>query len=109
MHNDSAYFVRTTTLAYEEICESIRARFKFNITCLFLLPDRIPIKTTEDLITHKVQDGATFDVKFTKKCAVCTKPAPYGCLCRKIHYCSKECQREDWKKHKLSCTAKSQT
>ena len=39
------------------------------------------------------------------KCT-CGKPAPlYQCgACHKIYYCSKECQKVDWKEHKKNCT-----
>ena len=33
-----------------------------------------------------------------------TKKAPYMCnSCKKIRYCGKECQKLDWKEHKLVC------
>ncbi|CAM9211239.1 unnamed protein product, partial [Laminaria digitata] len=42
-------------------------------------------------------------------CAKCGKGASSMLCsrCRKVTYCSKGCQREDWKKHKPECTAKS--
>jgi len=27
-----------------------------------------------------------------------------SCICRTRYYCSKECQKEDWQKHKTECT-----
>lgn len=37
-------------------------------------------------------------------CAKCGKPATEKCGdCKKIFYCSKECQSTDWKKHKHQC------
>ncbi|CAI2167999.1 13289_t:CDS:1 [Funneliformis geosporum] len=39
-----------------------------------------------------------------KKCGVCQKPSTSQCAkCHQIYYCSKKCQKEDWKKHKISC------
>ena len=25
--------------------------------------------------------------------------------CQRVHYCSRECQRDDWDEHRLECTA----
>ncbi|KAJ7263939.1 hypothetical protein C8J57DRAFT_1333198 [Mycena rebaudengoi] len=37
-------------------------------------------------------------------CCVCSKPASNRCsACKTVSYCSPECQRKDWKKHKLNC------
>lgn len=45
-----------------------------------------------------------------KFCEVCLKNAKklYSCSrCREIYYCSKNCQRIDWKEHKKRCVKKS--
>jgi hypothetical protein len=45
-------------------------------------------------------------VESMKCCAVCQdrlKPLMQCSICKKVKYCSKECQKEDWKKHKLVC------
>ncbi|KAI1384954.1 uncharacterized protein F4822DRAFT_378535 [Hypoxylon trugodes] len=40
------------------------------------------------------------------KCAVCWKDGGKLCTtCKSCHYCSKECQSNDWKSHKLLCEA----
>jgi hypothetical protein len=40
----------------------------------------------------------------TKRCDYCGKKAIGYCgKCEKIYYCSKECQKEQWKFHKGEC------
>ncbi|OTA69651.1 hypothetical protein K449DRAFT_98699 [Hypoxylon sp. EC38] len=37
-------------------------------------------------------------------CAVCWKEGASACTrCKSCHYCSKECQKNDWKSHRLLC------
>ena len=37
-------------------------------------------------------------------CATCNKAAETKCTnCRKVFYCSKECQKRHWKEHKYDC------
>lgn len=37
-------------------------------------------------------------------CAACKKAAETKCTnCRKVFYCSKECQKKHWKEHKFEC------
>jgi hypothetical protein len=39
-----------------------------------------------------------------KLCATCSKPAKNVCGgCKSIRYCSVECQRADWTRHKVEC------
>ncbi|KAJ6569417.1 hypothetical protein B0H19DRAFT_1209387 [Mycena capillaripes] len=43
------------------------------------------------------------------RCFVCRgkgKPKMMKCGCGKVRYCSKECQRKDWKAHKPKCSVK---
>jgi hypothetical protein len=46
-------------------------------------------------------------------CGTCTKAVPEVAelkvckTCRAMHYCSKECQRADWPRHKMECFASS--
>ena len=36
-------------------------------------------------------------------CDFCKKDSKLSCVCGKVSYCSKECQKNDWKVHKPSC------
>ncbi|KAG9679127.1 hypothetical protein KCU99_g1734, partial [Aureobasidium melanogenum] len=36
-------------------------------------------------------------------CAVCSKPGKLCASCENIHYCGRDCQKADWKVHKLLC------
>jgi hypothetical protein len=36
-------------------------------------------------------------------CSVCKKETPTACTRCEIPYCSIECQKKDWSKHKISC------
>ena len=36
-------------------------------------------------------------------CAVCEKVAPNQCPGCEVKYCSRECQKKDWKQHKKTC------
>ena len=39
-------------------------------------------------------------------CASCVRPATLTCArCGRVGYCSKECQRADWKRHRPECRA----
>ncbi|CBN79557.1 conserved unknown protein [Ectocarpus siliculosus] len=57
----------------------------------------------EKLSTQFPASGTAADG--SRKCAQCGKSGkPLQCSrCRKVAYCSKECQRRDWKSHKPSC------
>lgn len=45
----------------------------------------------------------------TQLCAVCSKPAPLKCSsCKSIHYCDTDCQKEDFKVHKIICKVYSE-
>ncbi|KAH0273913.1 hypothetical protein KCU91_g5641, partial [Aureobasidium melanogenum] len=37
------------------------------------------------------------------QCAVCSKPGKLCASCENIHYCGRDCQKADWKVHKLLC------
>lgn len=43
-------------------------------------------------------------------CAVCKANTSQNCArCKKVHYCSKECQQKDWKNHKRNCKPKAES
>ncbi len=43
-------------------------------------------------------------IKKLSECKVCKKPTSTYCSkCKIVYYCSKICQREDWKSHKKEC------
>ncbi|QDS73390.1 hypothetical protein FKW77_007660 [Venturia effusa] len=45
----------------------------------------------------------------TPPCAICSKPAPLKCSrCKSIHYCDFECQKKDFKLHKIICKVYSE-
>lgn len=44
------------------------------------------------------------DTKSEKSCHICGKPASKHCSrCKKVYYCSSECQKADWQNHKHNC------
>ncbi|EDW40481.1 GL24869 [Drosophila persimilis] len=48
--------------------------------------------------------GDTASGEQIKKCATCLVLAKKMCAnCKKVHYCSRECQLKDWAKHKTAC------
>jgi len=52
----------------------------------------------------KVRAGASIDTRAPPECGVCKKEAMKRCgACQLRWYCSAECQRGDWKKHKKLC------
>lgn len=50
------------------------------------------------------EDLKDTDEYYIRVCAVCGKEAPYRCThCKNVRYCSRECQKADWKTHKPIC------
>lgn len=60
--------------------------------------------------TQTTQYGSTSISPSTEeepsKCVVCNKEARKRCAKCTVRYCSRECQAQDWKKHKRVCTGK---
>lgn len=60
-------------------------------------------------ITHKEQKQCRDQIGMEYMCAKCRvgQPRMQKCSgCRTVHYCSKECQKLDWKRHKGTCGSK---
>lgn len=46
-----------------------------------------------------------------RQCAFCrwNQPPMYRCVnCKMMYYCSRECQRADWDRHRIDCAATSE-
>lgn len=120
---------QTLLLAYLLYNNKVKCKFdsvfilKLNTKKLDIMPEDIIIKAKLLIISDKmnlpdlyVYFEQTLD-KFRKRmhlkinkrrrsCASClkTKPKTYLCgNCMTIHYCSVQCQKRDWKNHKLFC------
>jgi hypothetical protein len=56
-------------------------------------------------------DKLNLNVSNAYRCGTCRKAVPEVAelkickICRAMHYCSKECQRTDWPRHKMKCFA----
>ena len=59
--------------------------------------DEMPDLTEEAIVCNKCKTKEPSEGKGFPKCS----------RCKLVHYCSKDCQKEDWKEHKLSCSKKS--
>lgn len=64
-------------------------------------------------VLHGLSSSTVIPVPKSKTCSTCEKPetieAPLLTCggCKKAFYCNKECQKSNWKKHKLDCLNKS--
>jgi len=77
------------------------------------------VKLSRDL-THSTENlsspsGSNSETTPTKKCDNCSKhesdpekPLKACSKCQSAHYCSRECQKADFKKHKKVCAEKAQ-
>jgi hypothetical protein len=63
--------------------------------------------------TQKMKKGIYFKIKYTElemsenKCNLCKADnTPFKCgKCLTVFYCSRECQKKDWKTHKVNCVS----
>jgi hypothetical protein len=56
--------------------------------------------------TPKMELNSDPIVGTIKKCKICSKKTTNRCSkCKRVHYCSQECQKKDWKEHKGTCKA----
>ena len=59
-----------------------------------------------DVVLPDELDRAQRKVSGEQKCSNCGQSGELkGCPCGTVRYCSKECQRKDWKPHRGICTA----
>ena len=112
--NDTIYkFGKNHWFCTSELISNINdAEFKFEISPFFIIDRR-------ELGEYSQKKRLCYDNSFFSKtedkkdpeipensCAYCLKKPEklFMCSqCKKVHYCSKECQRNDWKKHKEKC------
>ena len=79
---------------YEEIDE-VNEVLKKRFSSQSLEQLTIELKFTKSIMKLSNQD---------KSCKKCNKSNSRTCSnCKKVHYCSKECQASDWKIHKVHC------
>lgn len=76
--------------------------------------DKTPEERESSKLCASVSAKATSDeavadleqLSNAKFCAICSKECTYRCrTCKKIYYCSVECQKADWEHHKHDCQA----
>jgi hypothetical protein len=64
-----------------------------------------------DALKIPPDDKLNLNVSNAYRCGTCRKAVPEVAelkickICRAMHYCSKECQRTDWPRHKMKCFA----
>jgi len=81
---------------------------KNEIWCLHedCLEETEPFKLKKNLLEHE-QTIHNINININSICEQCdthsTKVFPKCGKCKIVHYCNIECQRLNWKKHKLIC------
>ena len=72
--------------------------------------NRFGAKQTGDHVTLNASECAPVKKNMTNQCKVCGKQDAKKCgKCRRVFYCSVQCQRKDWKYHKGVCNSGLQT
>ena len=70
-----------------------------------MLGEEIPVDVVTEIVQRALRKISIAFKKVT--CSVCGSPGP-GRLkicsrCKSVHYCSRDCQKKDWKQHKGYC------
>lgn len=61
---------------------------------------------TYSFVDRREMVGCSTSINMTNRCMTCYKSRPKMAFCEKcqqVYYCSPECQKEDWEKHKTIC------
>lgn len=63
------------------------------------------VQQQREVLKHNCKMQKKVEEYQERKCGTCNKKGLWkGCgRCRKIYYCSEDCQRKDWSSHKVGC------
>lgn len=68
---------------------------------------KLYIRSLRLFIRHKIMDAVYASGHHplfpALKCSLCDKAAFMTCPCKTVRYCSRECQRANWRRHKKTC------
>ena len=97
-------------------CQKLREVFKETFDNLFQDPSKEYMVLSKKVVieyflTEEASDFSTvtFEKNYAQKCAKCPKWRTTAqtlskcSICVKTYYCSRECQKADWKSHKVTC------